>query len=338
MYKFKVQHITYKLVSVLLALILWITVKNGMNPTVKFSMSLPVSFINADKISNIGKSYNVIGPKQCTIDYIVLQENKGMISKSDFEAYVNLDDLSSTEHLNIHINSLNNTNNIAKIINVEPKTLYVTLDDAKTTEMEVKYALSSKLDSNHSIGYISLSPKTILVSGSSKKMAEVSYVEVRIPIDNTKEYFKGEAAVNLISNEGKKLSLNDYNLSNSEINYSVMIYSSGNILLNQPIEGKVDPSVKLDGVGINPPELSVQSSKTTLQNISLINLPIINIDGIKESMIVEVPVKDLLPAGVRCDLYDKITVTINVSKIDEELEPTAKETENPEISIAVRSE
>lgn len=338
MRKFRIKHIPYKLVSFLLALIIWLTIKNGLAPTVKYSLTLPITFINADKIKSIDKSYNVIGSQQCTIDYIVLQENKGMISKSDFEAYVDLEDLSNTEHLNIHINSLNNTNNISKIIKIKPNTLHVTLDDAVTKEVEVKYVTSGNLDSNHSLGYISISPDKVFVSSSNKKMSNLSHIEVKIPIDNSKEYFKGIADAKLVSIDGKKLPIEDYSLSVSEINYSATVYSAGKVVLNQPLEGKVDPNYSLDKVEIIPMELPVQSNKITLQNIPVINLPTINIEGIKESMIVEVPVKDILPVGIRCDLYDKIIVTINVSKIEREIEPTAKEVENPEISIAVRSE
>lgn len=338
MRKFKIKHISYKLVSFLLALIIWLTIKNGLAPTVKYSLTLPITLINADKIKSIDKSYNVIGPKQCTIDYIVLQENKGMISKSDFEAYVDLEDLSNTEHLNIHINSLNNTNNISKIIKVKPNTLHVTLDDAITKEIEVKYVLSSKLDSNHSIGYISISPEKVFVSSSNKKMNDLSHIEVKIPIDNSKEYFKGIVDAKLVSVDGKSLPLEDYSLSVSEINYSATIYSAGKVILNQPLEGKTDSNYYLDKVEINPTELPIQSSKTTLQNIQVINLPIISIEGIKESMIVEVPVKDILPAGVRCDLYDKILVTVNVSGNDNLIEPTAKKIENPDLSEALRRE
>lgn len=337
MHKLKIKNLTYKIVSFLIALILWITIKNIISPTKRISMTLPITFINADVVESMGKSYNVVGLGQCTIDFLVENNDKTLVSKSDFEAYVDLSDLKSTEYLNIHVNQLNNAKVVVNDIKVNPKTLHVKLDDVKRQEVEVKYVLSEELPPNRSIGYIGLSPDKVLVSGSNLKMKQLSHIEITIPVNNTKESFKGIADAKLISVDGKKLQLSDYDLAVSEISYSLTIYTNVNMAINQPpIEGKVDPDVNLDSIVVYPTELPVQCTTNVYKNFPIIQLPLINIDGIKETKVVEIPVKDILPVGVRCVTFDKITVTINVSEINHMIEPTAKAAENPKISDALR--
>lgn len=334
--KFKVKYIIYKIVSFILALILWLTIKNNIDPIIKASVTLPISIVNADKVDSMGKSYNVLGSNKCEINYIVEENKKDQVRSIDFEAYVDLADLINTEHLNIYVKPASSIKEIVNDIKVTPKTLHVVLDDVKTKEVEVKYIFKNKLDNNHSIENIKLSPEKIWVSGSNTKMNELSYIEIEIPINNLSENINGVSKVNLISKEGKVLNLNDYDLETLDINYSVIIYTNGNIQLSQPTEGKVDSSVNLDSVIINPSVLPVQGKKSILEKAQLIELPLINIDGIKETEVKEVFLKDILPVDIKCDLYDKVTVTINVSNIDDAIEPTAKAREEYQISSVVR--
>ena len=71
---------TLKLVSLLLAFIIWLAIVNISNPTVVRSVSVPLEVINEELISDADKIYEIDGNKNVQVYYEVALKSERMVS------------------------------------------------------------------------------------------------------------------------------------------------------------------------------------------------------------------------------------------------------------------
>ena len=84
----KTNNLVLKISSLAIAFFVWIVVINISNPVVTRSQTVNLEVLNADVITDAGKTYSLMGANTVTVSYEVRSRDESRISASDFKAKV----------------------------------------------------------------------------------------------------------------------------------------------------------------------------------------------------------------------------------------------------------
>lgn len=298
------------ILSLIIAIAVWIGVRYMTNPWINGFVSVPVSVENEDYIHNQNKTA-IVDPKTVEINYMARNE-QAVVKQSDFKAYIDLKDLDTTNELTVHVEALNGIDGYVTNIEAKPKTLHVRLDDVTRRDFTIKYEIKGEVREGHSVGGVILSPNVVYISGSNETMDRIKSVLVEIPVNNHEESFSGLAAVKLIDKEGRRMPMEGLSLSTQEVNYTVVVNSRANVSVNAVVEGNVKTGYVYAGVQVTPNTIIVNGPRSILQNYYNQDLPVINIDGLDHNVEMDFAVKDVLPPGITSNVENiKVNITIN---------------------------
>lgn len=307
--------ILLKLISLLVALGLWIIIMNTINPLVNGYVNLPISITNENYVTEQNKAYTIHGSRIVKVTYSVKTDYQTNIRQNDFKAYIDLSDLSYTNDLPIRYEVLDDVDMYISNVQIEPKKMHVEIVDALRSEFNIKYDLKGETGPEHSVGNVILSPSIIYVSGSDEAIKNIDHISIEIPIRRDDETFSGTAKPKLYAKDGTAISMSGLTLSADEISYSVVMYSRVNVTLNAIVEGNVGGGYSYAGVQINPNAIMINGPRSVIQNLYTIDLPVINIEGLTGNKEFTYQVSDILPIGITSNVQTvtaKVTVNDNI--------------------------
>lgn len=307
------NNLSLKIISLIISFIIWMSVINIINPIVNEFVNVPIEILNEESVHKLNKTYVINGPKICRISYKVSAEEASLVRQSDFKAYVDLNDLISTNQLPIHFETLNNVDKYARNISLINKTLHVELKDITRSDIEVKYNIIGDLDDGRSVGDVFLSPNFVYVSGSGEDINDISHISIDIPIKKDEEMFSGVATAHIVTNDGRTIDGKQIELSANQINYTVTIFSRANVTLNVKVDGSVKNGYNYAGASVEPNMILIEGPKSAIENIYSIDLPLININELSQDEEYYFLVSDILPAGLKCSSVNEIKVKIMVN-------------------------
>ena len=309
------------LMSLGLSIFLWFMITNQINPIEENSTIIDIKFKNANVISQLNKNVSVLGSTTCKISYKVSKNNSQNVRRSDFEVYVDYNELLSDETkttLPIHFNITNNaTYDFIDDIKIEPSTINIKLNDNSRKEVPVKYrGMLGNPDDDHIIGNVILSPNVVYVSGNDEVIQNIESIQIDIPMQRHGEKFSGTTSnFHVVDKDGKEIVGEDIDIGVSEIAYTVIMYTQKTINdIRVNIEGNVKNGYTYTGMQITPNNITIEGPKEVIDTMSYIQIPeSINIDELSENYEQSFMISQILPQGIRCNNADILTVRIMVN-------------------------
>ena len=318
MKKFLLNNLAYKLVSLWVAITIWIVVINVVRPIVSGFVTVPITVTNETALETMGKTYN-IDSASIRVTYNVSSEQVNAIRQSDFVASIDLSDLvnGENEYLPVYVVPMNNVEKLVTNIDWAPKNIHVQTDVLTSKRLSVNYNLIGNLSSDLSIGNIVLSPTEIYAVGSEMELSKIKEVQIDIRLTGKEENFSDVASPKLIGLDNQVISKHDLSLSVDEINYSVSIYLNKSITLNSVIDGTVRNGYSYAGSIVTPNTLSISGPRSIITGLYYIDLPTINIDGLYETTEWTFSINDIIPLGLRVNNnITEVVVKAAVNKLD----------------------
>ena len=310
--KWLTENFSIKILSLGVALIIWIFISNVTNPMVSGFVSVPVTFENENYILEQNKTYAVVDSRVVKVTYLVKSNAQTHVRQSDFKVTVDLKDLETTNKLPVRVTPLNNIDNDISNILPDPQYLHVELQNISRNEFPVEYEIKGDAGPGHSVGSVILSPNVVYISGSNVAVENIGKASIEIPLSNNEEAFSGIAKVKVYDKNGAVLSNDGLALSAEDINYFVVINTRANVTLNAVVEGNVKPGFVYAGVQVVPSNIMISGPRSAVQNQYVIDLPTINIEGLESNTEYTYKVSDILPKGITANVDTiKVNVTIN---------------------------
>jgi len=108
--------------------------------------------------------------------------------KKDYQAYIDLDNLSLGQH-RVKVQYRNISDNLNVV--VKPDIVNVTIEerDSKQFSVEASYD-KNKVKNGYEAGEATVSPRAVTVTGASSQLAQVAYVKAIIDLDNPTKIIK----------------------------------------------------------------------------------------------------------------------------------------------------
>ena len=300
------------LTSFIIAVIMWAVIRNIESPLVNGFINTPIEVRNENYAIEQDKAYTILDTRVARITYKVNSAMQTNVRQGDIKAYIDLNDLKYTNELTVRYEVYNNVDSYVSNIKVQPAKVHVELDAVSRNEFKVQHDIDGIIGEGHAIGSVILSPNIVYVAGSNAAVDNISRVSIDIPVENNEETFSGTSKIKIYDKNGKQMPLDDFVVSTDEIGYSVVVYSTTMVTLNPVIEGNVGTGYSFGGAKVNPSTIVIAGPKSVIQNMSNIDLPIINIEKLTESQDFTYKINEILPIGITGSV-DEITVSVTVN-------------------------
>ena len=171
------ENIGLKILSLFIAMLLWLGIVNMADPIVTRTFSkIPVEILNENSISDVNRVYEVVSGKKVDVKVKGKRSVVDNIEEEDFRATADLSELSKVNAvaINVVLKSGNGRSNVE--LDWGNAVLQVTLEKKITDKFKVEVKTEGELDSHYVLGDVNVQPNIIEVSGGKSKISQIGSI------------------------------------------------------------------------------------------------------------------------------------------------------------------
>ena len=264
-----------KIICLLMAIVLWFFIINEQNPMSEGSYTVPIVVENLDSqyiTSNVPKTVYVrlSGPRNTIIN----------VGPSDIKAYIDLSDAQEGEmSAPVRIEIPAGT----ELKKQSMTSADIMVDVYTVRELALTPHLVGQTKNDIFVSSLKVVPEKVVISGARRLVKQVEQAVVEIPIEDRIDDFSIMAPTRLVAADGSRVEGLEMTPWQSNIRISIGHNAvTKDIPVYVTTEGDVSPSVSLKEIKINPNTVAVKGDANILKNLSRIDLPPIDISGLKQ--------------------------------------------------------
>lgn len=317
-----------KLISLLLAILLWLIVVNVSKPEISDYRTVDLDILNQGVFASEGKAWDV-DRTTVSVGYTVRTDQRANISAKDFHAYIDLRDYSITGAVPVYVEVLNEKDSLISDVSARPSVVRVSIENVQEKQFDLQLKQVGTPAEGFTVANLIISPETVYVSGTESSIGRISEVGVNIDVNNLTESRSGTVKPVFYDANGNTITgLSDLSLSDSEINYSVTLHRKKSINLLSSIRGTPAAGYQYESMTVSPDSIQLSASNTVIDAMTVFELPAIDITGATGSLTQTFHIADYLPAGVElAEPSGEVNVTVRIEKIPETETTAAESTE-----------
>ncbi len=324
------KHMGLKILSLLLAIILWMVVMNIDDYTVTRTIrNIPVVKLNTDSVEALGKVYEVLDGE--TVDIVVKGPRSvtDQLTVDDFVATADFSELSITNSVQIKVEAA--SSQVAGNIEISSvtNTMNLSIEDKITREMSLKVVTKGTLKEGYALGTNSVTPNIIEISGPESTINRVTEVRAVVDVSGRGESFETTVTPLCVNAYGESMTGKTIEMGITSVKVKVAIHPVKTIPIKVDTEGSPQDDYVITGINYNPTEITIAGDAETLDGISSLLVGDIPVAGIDSSMEMNIALDGYLPDGVYlADTNTDLAVKVTVEKLQEkEIEVAAEDVE-----------
>jgi len=317
----KTNNLVLKISSLAVAFLVWIIVVNVSNPIVTRNISVPLNVVNANIITDAGKTYSLMGANSVTVSYEVRSRDQSRISASDFNASIDLGDMYDiTGAVPIAVEVVNNKDLIIGAVASKPSIVRVSIEDLQRKEFTLTTKITGTPSDGFSVGEVKLDKTNVVVTGPVSVIGQISQIGVEIDVTGLDSNESGRAELKYFDANGNAFVISDNRVSKSfdNVGYSLVMLNGRTLALNFDVGGTAAQGYKFTGAESTTKSIQVRGQPDVLEGLDSITVPAsaLSVEGATGDVNITVDIKNFLPANVTAVGDTKVNVTLKVEALD----------------------
>ena len=318
-----------KILSVLVAFVIWLVILNVDDPTITAKITgISVRTVNGDSITSAGMYYEI---ESNAVVSIVVKGKKSIVdtlTASDFYAEADLSKYSITNAVPIEVELARKYTTDPEIIEGKSQTMMLSVEDYVTKQYEVALQIKGETAEGYYISNdeIIMSPNRINVSAPKSVMDKIAEVKVEVYVNDVTKDFRTIA-------EPKAYDANGIYIKSDKIKFGVASVSvNGTPLKTKEVDvvvetvGEVEDGYVITTKTLTVDRIEIAGTKSAVDKINKIVLEV-DVNGLNDNYMNTYNLKDYLPGDVKLISSDKeCEISLDVEKlIEKNLEFSAKD-------------
>ena len=309
------NNISLKILSVFLAIMLWLVVINVSDPEKTSTISnIPITIINEDAITGQEKVYEIVSGAKASVQVTGPRTIIDSLDSKSFRATADLSELSMTGAVAVNVELVKPAYRSKVDIDVKT-TMKVAVEDLIHKEFTAEVSDKGNLAEGYVIFGRQMEESLVEVVAPESVMATINKVCVVVDMTGAKEDFSVNAKFQAYDNRGTVINAEKNNITFSipETRVDITVYPVKQIPFVYEIDSEKYPEAIITDVNISRENLMIVGKKENLDMINEIVLDTSSLDITTDTTSYELSyvLKDLLPEGVYVYGEDK-TVSIKV--------------------------
>ncbi len=314
------NNIGLKILSLLVAIGLWLVVINIEDPVSSQSFSnIPVTFSNPSVLTDQGLVYEVqegTGVVR-TITVYGPRSVVEQLSSSDVVATADFNNLTAANTIPVDFNVSRFPDKITKIKG-SINTVKLSIEKEKTIRLVLKVSAVGDVAEGYILGNMTPDQNQIIITGAESVVNRISKAVAEVDVTDATANIATYADVMLLDSEGNEIVSDSITQKVTSVRVSVEVLTTKRVPLSFNTSGTPADGYALgETIESNPSLITVAGSASVLKNLSRIDIPAeeINVTGQRGDMNISIDVEDYLPAGVSLaeeDFNGKVSVIVHI--------------------------
>lgn len=267
---FFTKNLGLKLLSVILALLLWLTVMNLSDPTISKTIeAVPVQVINEEVLTSRGYSYAIESGEKVDVRVKGRRTIVDSLTADDFTATADFNSFNKMYMATIDV-ACTHENADELELTLRTETMAVKLEDEATEARNITVNWLGEVKEDY---YLvdkekpELETSLITVTGAHSQVEKVREVVVDVPIDGKNAPFEDEYSLYAVDENGERIDPKKITLSQDSVKVNVIILPTKMITLNVVPTGKPAEHYYVDKCDYAPTQLLVAADSQTLSDL-----------------------------------------------------------------------
>jgi len=304
------KNIDIKLLSLFLAIILWLYIAGGENPTVENFIDISITQTNLGEDLVIKEfptnvSVGIRGPENI-INNISSQQINGIVNFSEISK-------EGLYKLKVEVTSPKNT----QITRIIPSEIKVEVEKVLTKEIEVEYSLIGVPEKGYSLtDEPQFNPSKVKIIGAQSVLENIKQIICTIDISGIKENLSRKIKVKAVDVNGNEIK--EVKIEPDIVGVSISLtrgYPENQLTVKPKIIGKPAPGYYISEILSNPDEIKIFGNYSKISNIEFLETIPIDVSGITKTLSVKVPPALEEGLNIAEGEIELIEVTIQVKEV-----------------------
>ncbi len=313
-----------RLLSLLMAFILWLVIINIEDPAIVTTFEgIPVTVINESALDSVDKVYDIVSGREVEVRGKRSAIEK--INKSNFIATADLEELSIVNAMEIKVAIPEFTGQV-EIVGQSSSTMTISLENFVTEQFRVDILERGNVREGYYISEKTASPNIVQLQGAESVISKIKEVVVDVNVSGADKTFTITASPQVFDHNGTLMDLERMELSHSEFDITVKLLQTK--MVNFYLELVGTPAAGFDYMTFEyePKEVEIAGTEEELAKVPHIT-GTYNITNAREDIEDEVNIDDFIK-------YDVILIDDNQSAVvNVDVEPL----ESKSITIPINS-
>lgn len=296
------KDITVKIISVLVAIVLWTYVLGEQNPSIPQTFrDIPIKFNNLDSVN-----YALVEEQSSFKVNVRVRGRRSTIlelSKEAIRAEVNMKGRAEGE--NLLAVSVNLPDNI-ELVSVNPPEIMVNLEPI----IEKQIPVTVNIENNPAEGFAVMDPvvkpKEAILKGPKSIVDTIKFAFISVDVSNKTENIQGNFPLRIT--DAKKAEPKKITYRPDIIEAIIPIVNKTDVEIEPRIIGNPAPGYAVAGITVTPKIISVTGDENILSYLQKIDTDLIDISGTDSYQQIES--KIILPSGLKLVMGEKDIVTV----------------------------
>lgn len=300
----------YKIVSILVAIVLWAYVIEVTEPVKKQTIQdVAVQLLNEESLAASGLALS--GEASYTVD-VEIQAKRAELSKisaGDILAEANLFGYSmGKNYIPVTVTAPDGIT----ILAVNPIKIDVVIEELVEVAKPIKITFVGQFEDGVEAGQVTTQPEVIQVSGAKSEVSAVAYVKAEVNTSSlTAEGSTIQAKAVAVNREGDVVQ--NVRLSSAFVDVSARLSVMKEVPLTVDIIGDVAPIYDITNLEI-PDSIKIKGSLAALAEITGLTAAAIDISAVSNTS--KIPLEIVLPEGVEfANGYEALSVEISIKPV-----------------------
>ncbi len=327
MKKWLTSNLLLKIVSIVIAIFIWLIVGNYNDPQIVVSYSVPITIENSAYLESGGMTYTVDDQEQTAT--VILRGKKSVVANrsGDIEAVADLTQIVNLDTTPVIVPVTASCSGVStENITVVPSTMSITIEDMSSKDFTITVsAEDSSPYKGYEIGSMEAEPEKVTISGPESLIGKIDRVVAEVNTNNMTEDAVRSTTLKVYDKNSDELSDTQmsylkFDIGDPVVDVSIDLWRvQDDVSLQAEYSGTPAYGYVVDSVTLTPESISVAGSEEALsvleQNNNSIDLPssAINIDGASESKEIKLEISDYLSDElIVANNVQSVIVTVNI--------------------------
>ena len=292
-----------KLVSLLAAVGIWLTIMFITDPSTTKSFTVPITLVNENIITERGKSVNVTGDQYVTVRVTKNRSIVNALKTADFKATADFSKMYEDSQVPVSVTC--NSSKISKSDYTQDKfSLEIELESLATVTVPIVYELTGDPADGFAIGDVQLEPSTVTVTAPASYAGIIREAVVTIDVDGVSEDYTTQEVLRIYDGNGALLEPSESRDTVIDFegkitcNVRVFLIKRVPVIVEATNTNRVADGYTFVGATVVPDTVTISGTRAVMAQVSSITIDDVSAAGLTDSRTIEVDLNRFLPDSV----------------------------------------
>lgn len=282
--KLLTNNLGLKIVSVLVAVAVWLVVVNLDNPDKTQSFTIPIEVKNADVLAKQGKVYEIYRESDKATIYVTGKRTlMETLSPSDFKAEADLSQIDykkdgDIKEIPVQVTAVRHEKEL--VINQKTNNMLITIEDLSTKQFNISGDPQGTPAEGYAIGEVVVSPNLVTVSGPRSLVTRIKRVSAAINVEGAVSDVTDSVVPVLYDENEEVIESSQLILNHERVTVKVQMLGTKEVPVRCLTTGEPMDGYQFIELKYEPQRIMIKGVSSVLNNISELQIPdAINLTG-----------------------------------------------------------